>query len=105
MNAFDAVNAQPRGERRILLRTGREDGLVHAAVSDSGKGIPEGESETLFKPFYTTKPQGLGMGLSISRSIIARHQGRIWAENLSGRGACFRFCLPVAPKTDSAGGS
>ena len=104
LNAFDAVNAQPRGERRILLRTGREDGLVHAAVTDSGKGIPAEEFETVFKPFFTTKPQGLGMGLSISRSIIGRHQGRIWAESLPDGGACFRFCLPAAPETDTAGG-
>lgn len=104
LNAFDAVNAQPRGKRRILLRTGREDGLVHATVTDSGKGIPAEEFETVFKPFFTTKPRGLGLGLSISRSIIGRHQGRIWAESLPDGGACFRFCLPAAPEADTAGG-
>jgi PAS domain S-box-containing protein len=104
LNAFDAVDAQPRGERRVLLRTGRQDGIVHAAVCDSGKGLPTGESENLFKPFYTTKPKGLGMGLSISRSIIGRHQGRIWAERLPDGGACFRFCLPAAPEADTVGG-
>ena len=103
LNAFDAVNSQPRGKRRVLLRTGREDGLVHATVTDNGKGIPAEELETVFKPFFTTKPQGLGMGLSISRSIIARHQGRIWVEAVPDGGACFRFCLPAAPETDSAG--
>ncbi len=103
LNAFDAVDARPRGERRILLRTGRENGLVHAAVSDSGNGIPAEEFETVFTPFFTTKPQGLGMGLPISRSIIARHQGRIWVEAVPDGGACFRFCLPAAPETDRAG--
>jgi len=103
LNAFDAVNSQPRGKRRVLLRTGRKDGLVHATVTDSGKGIPAEEFETVFKPFFTTKPQGLGMGLSISRSIIVRHRGRIWAESLPDGGACFRFCLPAAPETGSAG--
>jgi two-component system sensor kinase FixL len=96
LNAFDAVNAQPRGKRRILLRTGREGGLVHATVTDSGKGIPAEELETVFTPFFTTKPQGLGMGLSISRSIIARHQGRIWVESHPDAGATFRFSLPAA---------
>jgi two-component system sensor kinase FixL len=96
LNAFDAVNEQPRGERRILLRTGRDDGLVHATVTDSGKGIPAEEFETVFKPFFTTKPQGLGMGLSISRSIITRHQGRIWVESHPHAGATFHFSLPAA---------
>ena len=104
LNAFDAVDAQPRGERRVLLRTGRQEGQVHAAVTDSGKGIPAEEFETVFKPFFTTKPRGLGLGLSISRSIIARHQGRIWAESLPDGGACFRLCLPAAPETDTFGG-
>jgi signal transduction histidine kinase len=58
-------------------------------------GIPAGETEKIFQPFYTTKTQGLGMGLSISRSIIVRHQGRIWAENNPDGGMTFYFGLPV----------
>jgi two-component system sensor kinase FixL len=103
LNAFDAMSEQPRGQRRIVIRTRREDGLVQAAVTDSGKGIPASESEDVFKPFYTTKPQGLGMGLSISRSIIARHQGRIWAERPAAAGASFRFSLPAAPGAKTGG--
>jgi PAS domain S-box-containing protein len=97
LNAFDAMSDQPRGERRLWIRTNLEDSVVHAAVKDSGKGVSAAEFENVFKPFFTTKSQGLGMGLSISRSIINRHQGRIWVENNPGQGATFHFSLPVAP--------
>jgi PAS domain S-box-containing protein len=97
LNAFDAVSDQPRGERRLWIRTSLEDSVVHAAVKDSGKGVSAAEFENVFKTFFTTKPQGLGMGLSISRSIIIRHQGRIWVENNTGVGTTFHFSLPVAP--------
>jgi two-component system, LuxR family, sensor kinase FixL len=95
LNAFDALNEQARGERRVLVRTCLQGSQVLAAVVDSGTGIPSGESEKVFNPFYTSKPQGLGMGLSISRSIITRHQGRIWVENNPDGGATFYFSLPV----------
>jgi PAS domain S-box-containing protein len=95
LNAFEAMNDNPRGERRVLIRTWQKDSEIVAAVSDTGRGIPGGETEKVFKPFYTTKPEGLGMGLSISRSIINRHQGRIWVENNSAGGATFYFSLPV----------
>jgi len=86
----------PRGERQLWIRTSQEGTVVHAAVKDSGKGIPAGDFENIFKPFFTTKSQGLGMGLSINRSIIHRHQGRIWVENHLGQGATFHSSLPVA---------
>jgi C4-dicarboxylate-specific signal transduction histidine kinase len=95
LNAFDALNERPRGERRTLIRTRSQDSQVLAAVIDSGPGISIGEAEKVFDPFYSSKPQGLGMGLSISRSIIHRHQGRIWVENNSDGGATFYFSLPV----------
>lgn len=95
LNAFEAMNEQPRGEKRVLIRTWQKDSEVLAAVADSGGGLSAGETEKIFKPFYTTKPQGLGMGLSISRSIINRHQGRIWVENNPDRGAAFFLSLPV----------
>jgi PAS domain S-box-containing protein len=95
LNAFEATNEQPRGQRRVLIRTWQKDSEILAAVSDNGSGIPAEETEEIFKPFYTTKPQGLGMGLSISRSIINRHQGRIWVENNSDGGAAFHFSFPV----------
>ncbi len=72
------------------------DSLVVAAVADNGTGIPRGEAEKIFEPFKSSKPQGLGMGLSISRSIINRHHGRIWADSNSEGGATIYFSLPTA---------
>jgi two-component system sensor kinase FixL len=63
-------------------------------VVDTGPGIPDGVLENLFKPFTTTKKSGMGIGLSISQSIIDAHGGRIWAEPNPGKGAVFRFVLP-----------
>lgn len=96
VNAFDAVNGCPRGDRRVLIRSFLNDSKVLISVADSGKGIPNGEKERIFKPYHTSKPQGLGMGLSISRSIIKRHQGHIWVENNSEGGATFFFTLPIS---------
>ncbi len=95
LNAFEAMNERANGERRVLIWTGRKDGQILAAVADTGKGIPTGEAEKIFKPFYTSKPQGLGMGLSICRSIINSHHGRLWVENNPDGGATFYFSLPV----------
>jgi len=95
LNAFEAMHDFQRGEQRVLIRAWQKDSEIVAAVTDNGRGVPVGEIETVFKPFYTTKPQGLGMGLSISRSIINRHKGRIWVENNSDGGATFYFSLPV----------
>jgi signal transduction histidine kinase len=70
-----------------------EDNQLLISVSDSGVGLPEG-SERIFAAFFTTKPQGTGMGLAISRSIIESHGGRLWASANTGRGATFQFTLP-----------
>ncbi|MCU0561325.1 MAG: ATP-binding protein [Desulfobacterales bacterium] len=96
LNAFDAMQECPVSKRRVLIRTWRQDFGIVAAVADSGKGIPAGDSEKIFKAFYTTKPEGLGMGLSICRSIITNLHGRLWVETTSGRGATFCFRLPAA---------
>jgi len=101
LNAFEAMNEQPNGDRQVLIRTGLKDARVLAAVTDNGNGIPIEDAEKIFKPFYTSKPQGLGMGLSICRSIINRHHGRLWAENNSDRGATFYFSLPVSAEDQS----
>jgi PAS domain S-box-containing protein len=95
LNAFEAMNERAKGERRILIRTGRKDDQVLASAADNGKGVPIGEEEKIFKPFYTSKPQGLGMGLSICRSIINSHHGRLWVENNPDGGATFYFSLPI----------
>jgi len=75
----------------------REDGQIEISVNDTGPGLPLGESDQIFDAFFTTKPQGSGMGLSISKSIVEAHGGRIWATMNEGRGATFHFTLPAAP--------
>jgi signal transduction histidine kinase len=71
-------------------------------VEDSGEGITEGDLTRVFEPFFTTKRTGLGMGLSISRSIVEAHGGRIWAENSAGCGAILRCVWPVAQQATAA---
>jgi len=76
-------------------------GNVHLSVHDCGTGIPAAVIDRLFEPFVTTKPEGLGLGLSISRTIVAAHGGRMWAQNNADRGAtvhCLLSSAPVAPR-------
>jgi PAS domain S-box-containing protein len=95
VNAFDAVREQPHTGRRVLVRTWLKDSHILAVVSDSGTGIFIGDAEKIFTSFFTTKPQGLGMGLSTSRSIVSAHNGRLWVENNPDRGASFYISLPL----------
>ena len=97
MNGMDAMHNAQDGDRRVLIRARRAgDRLIEVAVSDSGPGIPPDAISRIFEPFFTTKASGMGMGLTISRSIIEAHAGRIWAENNASRGATFTFTLTVA---------
>jgi signal transduction histidine kinase len=90
--AMDEVEGRPKD---LLVQTNRiDDGSVELRVRDSGVGLDPRTVEKLFEAFYTTKPQGMGVGLSISRSIIERHDGRLWAEAHEGPGATFSFCIP-----------
>jgi two-component system sensor kinase FixL len=82
--------------RRVLLRMTRDDTGVQIAVIDTGPGIDSDILPRLFHSFFTTKKEGMGLGLSIARSIIEAHEGRIWAENNPGGGAAFRILLPAA---------
>jgi signal transduction histidine kinase len=85
-----------------VVRT-RQDGGdgVSLSVQDSGDGFAPEDGERLFEPFYTTKSQGMGIGLSVSRSIIERHRGRLWATRNEGPGATFAFTIPLGqPDTD-----
>jgi two-component system sensor kinase FixL len=96
-NGIDAMQAQEPRKRALLISTGlTEEGWSEVCVADTGPGIAPEVLERLFQPFMTTKPQGMGVGLSISRSIIEAHGGRIWAEANPGGGALFRFTLPPA---------
>jgi signal transduction histidine kinase len=78
-----------------------EDGRLLISVSDTGIGLSIDESERVFEAFFTTKPRGTGMGLSISRRIVASHGGHLWASPNTGRGTTFRFTLPVETAASS----
>jgi signal transduction histidine kinase len=96
LNGMDAMAGQPRERRRLIVRTRLAmDGMTELVVTDSGHGIDPDKLPRVFEPFYTTKPSGMGMGLSIARTIIEAHHGRIWAENNESGGAVFRVTLPV----------
>ncbi len=95
INAFDAVSGQP-GPRQVMLRALGRNGAVEMAVLDNGKGIARGDLERIFEPFFTRKPNGMGMGLAICRSIVEAHGGRISARDRTERGAAFELNLPAA---------
>ena len=99
INGMDAMAGQPQERRRISVQTrSGADAHVGLAVIDSGSGVEPDKLPRLFEPFYTTKPTGMGMGLSIARTIIEAHGGRIWAENCAEGGAVFRIELPTGGK-------
>ena len=95
VNAMDAMDEMAMEDRRVVVRTRRLDAGVEVEVSDVGHGIPPECLTKLFDAFFTTKKDGLGLGLAIVRSIVEAHQGRIWAEDHSGRGVTFHVALPV----------
>lgn len=96
INALDAMKDAPLGERKLTIWTGMASpNEVQISVSDTGTGLPAGKSEVIFQSFYSTKPDGMGMGLAICRSIVQAHGGRIWAVNNRGQGATFHITLPV----------
>jgi two-component system sensor histidine kinase TtrS len=96
-NAVEAMNDQPR-ERRVLLLARRNGEVVEIRVVDTGPGLGRGSPEHLFEPFVTTKPQGLGVGLSISQGIVEAHGGRLRVDSTPGIGATFFFSLPYVDK-------
>jgi signal transduction histidine kinase len=93
LNGIEAMQ-DTGGELAVVSKRSSEDGQLLISVSDSGTGLSIDEAERIFEAFFTTKPQGTGMGLSISRRIITSHGGRLWASPNTGRGATFQFTLP-----------
>ncbi len=100
INGMDAMS-NTSGSRELCI-VSREHGTqeILIAVEDSGSGLSPEIVGKIFNPFFTTKPQGIGMGLSISRSIIESHRGRLWAAPAPSRGAIFQFTIPIAWEHD-----
>ena len=96
LNAVEAMTGMKEGARELVIATGRSDsGDILVLVGDSGPGLSPTAQDNLFKAFYTTKPSGLGLGLSICHSIVEGHGGRLWASANAPGGAVFQFTLPV----------
>jgi len=98
VNACDAMAECDIAERRLVICTRAENrgSAVIVSVIDMGGGIPKEKIEQIFEPFFTTKGKGMGLGLSVCRSIITAHHGKLWATNNADRGATFHFTLPIA---------
>jgi signal transduction histidine kinase len=96
VNGIEAMTGAGEPPRDLRISSGQDDaGSVIVAVADTGPGLAAGPPEQLFAAFYTTKPGGLGLGLSICRSIIEAHDGRLWASANEPHGAIFQFTLPA----------
>jgi two-component system, LuxR family, sensor kinase FixL len=96
LNGCEAMADCNSSDRRLLVASQHENGAVRVSVTDGGGGIPEEKMEQVFERFFTTKKKGMGLGLSVCRTIIAEHHGKIWATNNDGSGATFHFSLPIA---------
>ena len=95
LNACDAMESNAPADRQLTLTTEVVNDELRIGVLDCGIGLPD-DIESMFQPFHTTKPHGLGMGLSICRTLISSQGGRLWAERRPGRGAAFYVSLPLA---------
>ena len=95
LNACDAMDSVPETARRLtIVTTGGPDGRARVTVCDTGPGVADHQLDHVFEPFVTSKPQGLGLGLAVCRSIVSAHEGTLWAENNPDGGAAFCFELP-----------
>ena len=98
LNALQAMSAVSEGARQVIITTRQiELNDLYVGVQDTGPGLGPETLARLFEPFYTTKPNGMGMGLTICRSIIEAHGGRLWASACQPRGALFQFAIPARP--------
>jgi signal transduction histidine kinase len=96
VNAMDAMSELPVDQRKLEIATMRAEDSAEAFVSDAGPGIPPDKLKEVFAPFFSTKEEGMGLGLSIVRTIVEAHDGQIWAENRPSGGAVFRIRLPLS---------
>jgi len=96
-NALESMQGSAADDHELVIATGADRDHVEVAISDTGPGLSAETTARAFEAFYTTKPGGLGMGLSISRSLIDAHGGRLWPTHDGGRGVTFRFRLPIEP--------
>jgi signal transduction histidine kinase len=98
-NSIDAMK-DVEGARELAIRSrATDEGRIEVSISDTGVGLPPQGADRIFDRFFTTKADGTGMGLSISRSIVEAHGGRLWAQPNARRGATFQFALPVSDET------
>jgi signal transduction histidine kinase len=96
INAIDAMGAVNEQERMLTLDINSNEGEISITVTDSGAGIEPGNLDRIFEPFFTTKTEGMGLGLSICRSITEAHGGRLWASARKDGGTVFHLSLPLA---------
>src|SRR6202167_4691141 len=92
---LNAIEAMSDSGGEVMVRSQLQDGQLFFSVSDTGPGLPAGNVDQIFSAFFTTKPQGSGMGLAISRTIVESHGGRLWATANDGRGTTFHFTVPT----------
>jgi signal transduction histidine kinase len=98
LNALHAMGAVSEGARQVIITTRQiELNDLCVGVQDTGPGLSPETHSRLFEPFYTTKPDGMGMGLTICRSIVEAHGGRLWVSACEPRGALFQFAIPARP--------
>jgi two-component system sensor kinase FixL len=95
LNGCEAMADYNSSERRLVIASQWENGAVRVSVADRGSGIPEEKMQQVFERFFTTKKEGMGLGLSVCRTIIDAHRGKIWVTNDAGCGATFHFSLPI----------
>ena len=101
MNAIESVTGDDDGRRMVVIRTERKDeSCLQLSVIDTGRGLPAGAEEQIFDPLFTTKAEGMGMGLPIARAIVEAHGGTMWAENQAAGGAAFHLTLPLSPEAE-----
>ncbi len=99
LNAFEAMQETKEHPHEVIIRTSAEADRIRVSVCDQGTGLTPEQLESVFEPYFTTKADGLGMGLSISQTIIEAHAGRLWAVPNDDRGMTFYFTLPTASAT------